>query len=72
MLDVFLSMLRRLIARPRRSVRGRQAACRNAADDDAVASRRTPAVDLARLDELHDRGLLSDEEYVRQRMRALA
>jgi hypothetical protein len=38
----------------------------------AVTSRRIPAVDVARLAELHDRGLLTDEEYVRQRMRALS
>jgi hypothetical protein len=38
----------------------------------AVPCRPTPAVDAARLDELHDRGLLTDEEYVRQRMRALS
>jgi hypothetical protein len=40
--------------------------------DVAVASRRLPAVDVAKLAELHDRGLLTDEEYVRQRMRALS
>jgi Short C-terminal domain len=72
MLDVFLSMLGRRIAKRQPSVSGRHAACRSAVDDVAVASRRTPSVDLAKLDELHDRGLLSDEEYVRQRMRALA
>jgi hypothetical protein len=49
-----------------------QAAPRGYGKDAAVASRPTPAVDVARLDELHDRGLLTDEEYVRQRMRALS
>lgn len=72
MLDVFLSMLTRRVAKPQPSVNRRRAECRSAVDDVPVASRRTPAVDLAKLDELHDRGLLSDEEYVRQRMRALA
>jgi hypothetical protein len=70
--DVFLSMLRRRIAKPRLAANTRRAPPRGAANDVAVASRHTPAVDVARLDELHDRGLLSDEEYVRQRMRALA
>jgi Phospholipase_D-nuclease N-terminal len=49
-----------------------QAALRGHGKDAAVASRPTPAVDAARLEELHDRGLLTDEEYVRQRMRALS
>ena len=50
----------------------KQAAFRTYGKDGAVTSRRTPAIDVAKLDELHDRGLLSDEEYVRQRMRALS
>jgi hypothetical protein len=49
-----------------------QAAARGYGKDVAVASPQTPAVDAARLAELHDRGLLTDEEYVRQRMRALS
>jgi hypothetical protein len=49
-----------------------QAALRGYGKDVAVASRPTPAVDAARLAELRDRGLLTDEEYVRQRMRALS
>jgi Phospholipase_D-nuclease N-terminal len=49
-----------------------QAAPRGYGKDTAMADPRTPAVDAARLAELHDRGLLSDEEYVRQRMRALS
>jgi Phospholipase_D-nuclease N-terminal len=52
--------------------RQEQAALRGYSKDIAVASPRTPAVDAARLAELHDRGLLTDEEYVRQRMRALS
>jgi Phospholipase_D-nuclease N-terminal/Short C-terminal domain len=48
------------------------AALRGYGKDVAVASRPTPAVDAARLAELHDRGLLTDEEYVRQRTRALS
>jgi hypothetical protein len=39
--------------------------------DVAVTTHRTPAVDVAKLTELRDRGLLTDEEYVRERMRAL-
>jgi hypothetical protein len=50
----------------------KQAALRGHGEDVAVASPRTPAVDVARLAELHDRGLLTDDEYVRQRMRALS
>jgi hypothetical protein len=49
-----------------------QAALRGYGKDTPMADPRTPAVDAARLAELHDRGLLSDEEYVRQRMRALS
>ncbi|HEY6416428.1 MAG TPA: hypothetical protein VIX41_09330, partial [Acidimicrobiales bacterium] len=49
-----------------------RAALRGDGKDIAVASPRTPAVDAARLAELHERGLLTDEEYVRQRMRALS
>ena len=71
MLTVFLSMLKRRIAKPKAAADTQRAPLRSAVNDVAVASRRTPAVDMARLDELHDRGLLSDEEYVRQRMRAL-
>lgn len=71
MLTVFLSMLKRRIARPKPAADTQRAPLRSAVNDVAVANRRTPAVDVARLDELHDRGLLSDEEYVRQRMRAL-
>ena len=52
--------------------RQEQATLRGYGEDVAVASPRTPAVDAARLAELHDRGLLTDEEYVRQRMRALS
>jgi Phospholipase_D-nuclease N-terminal len=52
--------------------RQKPAAPRGYGKDVAVASRPTPAVDAARLDELHERGLLTDEEYVRQRMRALS
>ena len=72
MLTVFLSMLKRRIVRPKPAADTQPAApLRSAVNDVAVANRRTPVVDVARLDELHDRGLLSDEEYVRQRMRAL-
>ena len=49
-----------------------QAALRGYGKDTALADPRTPAVDTARLAELHDRGLLTDEEYVRQRMRGLS
>lgn len=49
-----------------------QAALRGYGKDVDVGSRPTPAVDAARLAELHDRGLLTDEEYVRHRMRALS
>ena len=52
--------------------RQEQAASRGYGRDSAVASPRTPAVDVARLAELHDRGLLTDDEYVRQRMRAIS
>jgi Short C-terminal domain/Phospholipase_D-nuclease N-terminal len=52
--------------------RQQQAKRRGSGKDVAVASRSRPAVDVARLAELHDRGLLTDEEYVRQRMRALS
>ena len=52
--------------------RQEQAALRGDGKDVDVGSRPTPAVDAARLAELHDRGLLTDEEYVRQRMRALS
>lgn len=69
MLTVFLSMLKRRIAKPSPAADTQRAPVRSAVNDAAV--RRTPTVDVARLDELHDRGLLTDEEYVRQRMRAL-
>ena len=52
--------------------RQEQAASRGYDKHGAVVSPPTPAVDLARLAELRDRGLLTDEEYVRQRMRALS
>ena len=52
--------------------RQEQTAPRGYGKDVDVGSPPTPAVDAARLAELHDRGLLTDEEYVRQRMRALS
>jgi hypothetical protein len=52
--------------------RQEQAALPDHGRDVAVASRPIPAVDPARLAELHDRGFLTDEEYVRERMRALS
>jgi Short C-terminal domain/Phospholipase_D-nuclease N-terminal len=52
--------------------RQKKAALRSYVKDVAVTSGRGPAVEVARLAELHDRGLLTDEEYVRQRTRALA
>ncbi|MGH9287395.1 MAG: PLDc N-terminal domain-containing protein [Acidimicrobiales bacterium] len=51
--------------------RRKEAASRSYVKDVAVTSGHTPAVEVAKLAELHDRGLLSDEEYVRQRTRAL-
>jgi hypothetical protein len=53
-------------------VRGPDEAFRSDGKDVAVTSGRAPRVEVARLAELHDRGLLTDEEYVRQRTRALA
>lgn len=52
--------------------RQKRAALRGYGTDVAAAGRPTPAVDAARLAELHDRGLLTDEEYVRQLMRPLS
>ena len=49
-----------------------QAALRGCGEDAAMERPRTPVVDAARLAELHDRGLLTDEEYVRQRTQALS
>lgn len=52
--------------------RQKKAALRSYVKGVAVTSGRAPAVEVAKLAELHDRGLLTDEEYVRQRTRALA
>jgi Short C-terminal domain len=63
---------KRIAERQLEADKQKQAASRSYGKDGAVTSRRTPAVDVAKLAELHDRGLLTDEEYVRQRMRALS
>jgi Short C-terminal domain len=63
---------RRIAERQLEADKQKQAASRSYGKDRAVTSRRTPAVDVAKLAELHERGLLTDEEYVRQRMRALS
>lgn len=52
--------------------RGHEAAFRGTVEEVAVTSGRTPGIEVAKLAELHDRGLLTDEEYVHQRTRALA
>jgi Phospholipase_D-nuclease N-terminal len=60
------------IAERRLKAGGQQlATLRSHVKDVAVTTHRTPAVDVAKLTELHERGLLTDEEYVRERMRAL-
>lgn len=63
---------KRIAERQLEADKRKQAASRSDDKDGAVTNRRTPAVDVAKLAELHDRGLLTDEEYVRQRMRALS
>jgi hypothetical protein len=51
--------------------RRKEAALRSYVKDVAVMSGHTPT-EVAKLAQLHDRGLLTDEEYVRLRTRALA
>jgi hypothetical protein len=63
---------KRIAERQLEADKQKQAAFHSHGKDGAVTSRRTPAVDVAKLAELHERGLLTDEEYVRQRMRALS
>jgi len=59
------------IAERQRDVdRQKEAAFRSYVNDVAVTSGHTRGVEVAKLAELHERGLLTDEEYVRQRRRA--
>jgi Short C-terminal domain len=63
---------KRIAERRQEADKQKQAAIRSYGKDGDVTGRQTPAVDVAKLAELHERGLLTDEEYVRQRMRALS
>lgn len=73
LVDTFWSMLRFFLFAGRRQRVDKQEddARRSGAEDAAATSAPNPAVEVATLAELHDRGLLTDEEYVRRRTQAL-
>jgi Short C-terminal domain len=73
LVDTFWSVLRVFLFAGRRQRVDKQEddARRSGAEDVAPTSAPNPAVEVVTLAELHDRGLLSDEEYVRRRTQAL-